>query len=181
MTRKWKEQFPNKLPWDYHKVFWIGAMKARLGGHAVAWVWTFGSKYTIEIYDSAQLAWRDVFKNIVDWFKYLGMPEDKNVEYIYNEDVPHQNDPFNCAQYAMIAIKALMRNKKPDYSDFTPDPEEMEEEWKLHRKYQPGRRKWYGAKIHPTTDKVVERFSKIKQKDYLRMKKWQTKEMKGFK
>jgi hypothetical protein len=99
----------------------------------------------------------------------------------HNKEVPYQQDAFNCGQYTLLAARALMQGRKPDYRGFVEPAHERYAVERRDRKYKPGRRTWYGMRQHPETDAVVERFSKIKVKDHERMKKWKTKQMKGFK
>jgi hypothetical protein len=171
-VRDWK-----KSPWDFHQIF----LPSQMPGHAILVVFTFENGCNIEFWDSGHGNWSKWFEHAKNWLTGYYEYKEKVSMVDHKDEIPLQTDPFNCAQWTILACKALMRGEKPHYSEFVANPKEDALANQPGRKFKVGRRTWYGAKVHPETDRVVEKFSKIKEKDYHRMKKWQTKQMKGFK
>jgi hypothetical protein len=183
MSDTWEKQVHSKKPWDFNRIYIIGSMLYSTGGHAVLWVLNFGKKNTIDWYDSGHEDHTEVAEQIRDWLiDEQEFPEEREISFVdHKDEVPFQVDLFNCAQYALLTARALMQGRKLDYTGFVEPLSEFDTVNYRYSTYKHGRRNWFGMRVHPETDKVVERFSKIKERDGRRMKRWKTKQMKGFK
>jgi hypothetical protein len=81
----------------------------------------------------------------------------------------------------IYTAKALMRGEEhPDLRGLQLDLKEPDFR-KFGAKYKYGRLDKNGNLAHPSLDKIVKLVSDGKVRDYHKMRKWQTKPMKGFK
>jgi Ulp1 family protease len=136
---------------------------------------------SIHFWDSSHGRYPRVAQNINDWLTSEGHGE-YDLDYVdHRKDIPRQRDPFNCGQYMMITASYLFRSQKPDYTGYIA-PQDEPKFWKMaDPKYLWGRKDSNGNYVHPGLDDLIVRFVENKKEDYNRMKKWQTKQMKGFK
>jgi hypothetical protein len=194
MTGYWMKYGRNKKPWEFNRVFISGSViqkgipgiKATQGWHAVLYVMNFGEKpYHFDWYDSAHGNWTDLGKTVRDWLvKDQGMSEEdgERMGFKGHKEVPLQCDPWNCGQNMLLTGRALIRCEKPKYDGYiAPWTEALEALRMAFKGYEHGRTNIFGRKAHPGIDAVVEKFSAQKVKDHERIKKWKTKQMKGFK
>jgi hypothetical protein len=193
MSLVWDQYGHGRKPWNFGRVFIAGSVVTPKilwvegGPHAVLFLMNFEEKpYKIEWYDSAHCNWKKLCETIRDWLvNEQGMlrKDGEDMKFKAHNEVPLQMDPFNCGQNMMKTARALIRGETPDYDTYRASWTEMTEllRYAFKGKYKHGRTNFLGRKSHPTIDKVVEGFSKQKVEDHSRLKKWQTKPMKGFK
>jgi hypothetical protein len=187
MTAIWSKYDKGKKPWEFNRIFINGSVDfnyERPGkefmSHAVLFVINFDKKpYSIDWYDSAKEKWDKVCSNIRDWLVERGLnaQDGSNMQFKEHDEVPAQYDPFTCGQNALKTARALIRGETPDYDTYRAH---WAEAVHLYRKYKYGE-VIMGIEAHPSMDRIVKQFSEQKVKDWGRMKKWESKQMKGFK
>jgi hypothetical protein len=180
MCAIWKK-YGKKKPWLYNRVLLEGEVDFGKGPHGVAYMLQFnvGDEDSIEWWDSAHEPYPNVVYNIQNWLEAEGYPDEMKI-IDHKNDIPEQRDPFNCGQYMIHTMRALIHWKKPNYDNFTPDPAEPDFQT-IDKKLLVGRTDVNGNLVHPSLDNVVRNFSKQKVKDHDRLKKWTIKQMKAFK